>query len=35
MMFFFFLQEIQERIRIIELYAKDRQFVNFASQHRA
>ncbi|MCJ8732302.1 hypothetical protein PDJAM_G00209810 [Pangasius djambal] len=26
-------EEIQDRIRIIELYAKDRQFVNFVSQH--
>lgn len=31
----FCLQEIQERIRIIELYAKDRQFVNILSQHQA
>ncbi|MCI4378184.1 hypothetical protein PGIGA_G00213020 [Pangasianodon gigas] len=28
-------EEIQDRIRIIELYAKDRQFVNFMSQHQA
>ncbi|XP_060731975.1 interphotoreceptor matrix proteoglycan 2 isoform X1 [Tachysurus vachellii] len=26
-------EEIQDRIRIIELYAKDRQFVNFVRQH--
>lgn len=29
----FTFQEIQDRIRIIELYAKDRQFVNFVRQH--
>ncbi|KAF5903083.1 sentrin-specific protease 7 isoform X1, partial [Clarias magur] len=28
-------EEIQDRIRIIELYAKDRQFVNFVRQHQA
>ncbi|KAI5621418.1 interphotoreceptor matrix proteoglycan 2 isoform X5 [Silurus asotus] len=28
-------EEIQDRIRIIELYAKDRQFVKFAKQHQA
>lgn len=26
-------QEIQDRIRIIELYAKDRQFADFVRQH--
>lgn len=30
-----FLQEIQDRIRIIELYAKDRQFADFVRQHQA
>lgn len=29
------LQEIQDRIRIIELYAKDRQFADFVRQHQA
>lgn len=28
-------QEIQDRIRIIELYAKDRQFADFVRQHQA
>lgn len=30
-----FLQEIQERILILELYAKDRQFASFVRQHQA
>ncbi|TNN23121.1 Interphotoreceptor matrix proteoglycan 2 [Liparis tanakae] len=30
-----FLQEIQDRIRIIELYAKDRQFADFVRHHQA
>lgn len=28
-------QEIQDRIRIVELYAKDRQFADFVRQHQA
>lgn len=30
-----FSQEIQDRIRILELYAKDRQFASFVRQHQA